>query len=76
MPGDRDENRRWLVECKRTDKKSISLSSAWWDRISGEARGHNRRPVIEIELGKHHLYVIDEQDWLEFDQLLEDGQDG
>ena len=53
------------IECKRTDKDSLSFKVQWLDKISTEALGVGKIPAMHIELQncEHHKrwVVIPEQ---------------
>jgi hypothetical protein len=50
FPGHRGDVRsdELLVECKRTDKKSISVTIAYLKKISKEASAYGRTPAVSI----------------------------
>lgn len=49
-----------LLECKRTDKKSIILKQEWLNKIRGEAIKDHRIPALGIEIGSKRYVIIEE----------------
>lgn len=39
-----------LVECKRTQGRSLSLKAEWLDKISREALAEGKEPVLHVEI--------------------------
>ena len=52
------ETPEWLVECKRTDSKAISLSLAVIEKIEAEAVALGKEPLIALEIGNRRVYVL------------------
>ena len=51
-----------LGECKRTDKKSISITLAYLEKITKEALFYDRIPAVSIEFGNTPKLVS--RDWV------------
>lgn len=51
-----------LGECKRTDKKSISITLAYLEKITMEAVSYDRIPAVAIEFGNTPKLVS--KDWV------------
>lgn len=49
-----------LIECKRTDKKSMVLKEEWLDKIRKEAIKDNRIPALAIEVGIRRYMIIED----------------
>lgn len=62
--------KRLLVECKRTDKNSISIKKEWIEKLESESRLTNLLPIIEIEFGNKHYYLIADSNF-KIDNFLE-----
>ena len=55
--------RRFLVECKQTVHKSLSVKGEWLDKISREAMAAGLEPALAIEIkGMDATYA--ERDWV------------
>lgn len=68
----------FLIEAKRTDKKSLSIKGEWLTKIEGQAARLGKYPALAIEIGDR--LVLDDQDWIAmprrvFDALLFKGDD-
>ena len=50
------------IECKRTDKESISIKKEWLEKISREALVSNKIPALSIEFGEIEQLV--EKSWV------------
>lgn len=46
--GDRDAGQRLMVECKATEKRSISVKLDWLEKLVQEAHEAGREPVLAI----------------------------
>ncbi len=44
------KHRTYLIECKRTDKKSISVKGAWLKKITEEAFAKEKTPALHLEM--------------------------
>jgi len=53
-----------LIEYKRTDKKSIRLTTVMLEKIRREALLEGREPLLGFELGGRHYVVQAEEDYL------------
>lgn len=64
LPGNRGDVKgvELLGECKRTDKKSISITLAYLEKITMEAVSYNRIPAVAIEFGDTPKLVS--KDWV------------
>lgn len=51
-----------LGECKRTDKKSISITLEYLAKITQEASYYNKIPCVAIEIGSPPKFV--NKDWV------------
>ncbi len=49
-------NRRWRIECKRTDKDRITIKREWLVKIMKESRG--RIPALNIQIGDVEFYLV------------------
>jgi Holliday junction resolvase len=63
-----------LIECKRTDKKSMAIKKEWLEKISKEALASHRVPALAIEFGDVEPLV--ENNWVAvpakfFEELME-----
>ena len=67
---------RFLIECKQTKHKSISIKSDWLNKISREALAAGKEPALQFEVkGNEDTFV--EKDWIAvplsvFKRLLEE----
>jgi hypothetical protein len=59
-------NEDLLVEAKRTDKASISINKAVWEKIRREAILDGRIPVLALQIQDRNLIVLDEEDFLAY----------
>lgn len=50
----------FLIECKRTDKNSITVKAAWITKILEEAIRAGKEPVIALEIGDVRAYLMPE----------------
>lgn len=60
----------YLIECKGTDGKSISLKREWWDQLRANAAAEGVEPAIHLEIRgggqpPRRLVVIEESDFVE-----------
>ena len=64
LPGSRGDVKgvELLGECKRTDKKSISITLAYLEKITMEAVSYDRIPAVAIEFGNTPKLVS--KDWV------------
>jgi hypothetical protein len=64
LPGNRGDVKgvELLGECKRTDKKSISITIAYLEKITHEAVAYDRIPAVAIEFGNTPKMVS--RDWV------------
>lgn len=68
-----DEN---LIECKRTDKKQITIHDAWLEKIREEALVEGRTGLLVIEMASGRPWVMVEQaDWLEREEIYQRERD-
>jgi hypothetical protein len=61
----------FLVECKRTDKKSIVLHAEWLEKIFREALEQGRYPAVEVEIGGAERHA---RKWVLIPSALWDGK--
>jgi len=54
---------RFLVECKLTEKASLSVKQSWLEKITAEAEAQGKYPALSIEIqgGERRLA---ERDWI------------
>lgn len=50
--------KRYLVECKRTDKKSYSLKAEDLEKLRVQAHKAGKNPLFQVELGKERLAIL------------------
>lgn len=64
LPGNRGDVKgvELLGECKRTDKKSISITLAYLEKITHEAVAYDKIPAVAIEFGDTPKLVS--RDWV------------
>lgn len=64
LPGSKGDVRsvEMLNECKRTDKKSISISIEYLQKITQEAAFYNKVPSVAIEIESPPKFV--NRDWI------------
>lgn len=64
LPGNRGDVKgvELLGECKRTDKKSISITIQYLEKITHEAVAYDRIPAVAIEFGNTPKLVS--KDWV------------
>jgi len=64
LPGNRGDVKgiELLGECKRTDKKSISITIAYLEKITHEALAYDKIPAVAIEFGNTPKMVS--KDWV------------
>lgn len=65
-----------MIECKKTDKKSIRIEGAWLGKITREAMAAGREPALEFEIQGCEDPLL-EREWVAvpmsvFKRLLED----
>lgn len=65
----------FLVECKRTDKQSITIKNADLVKITDEAVVEGRLPVMAIEIGGRDYVLLAEDDFMEVTAHLWDGDE-
>lgn len=53
-----------MVECKRTDKKQITLKLSDLEGLRKNARLEDRLPVLHIEIGNRRWVLLEEGDYL------------
>ena len=66
-------SRDYLLEAKYTDKQSISVSKAVWEKIRREALLDGRMPGLVLQIQDRKLIVLDMEDFLD---LIADGDLG
>lgn len=52
----------YVIECKRTDKKSISIKAEYLDKITKEAVSQGKLPLLFIELPTVGVFTA--KDWV------------
>jgi len=64
VPGSRGDIKsvELLGECKRTDKKSISITLEYLEKITQEASYYNKIPCVAIEIASPPKFV--NRDWI------------
>jgi len=64
LPGSKGDVRavELLAECKRTDKKSISITIEYLEKITREASFYNKIPSVAIEIDNPPKFV--NRDWV------------
>lgn len=65
-----------LIEYKRTDKKSISITIVMLEKIRREALLDGRRPRLGIELGGRDWVLVPVEDYLELEERASGGAPG
>ncbi|MEM4178000.1 MAG: hypothetical protein QXS29_10600 [Nitrososphaeria archaeon] len=60
-----------LIECKRTDKDSISIKKEWLEKLEAETQLTHFLPILALEFGDKTYYMIvdsnfDLENFLEF----------
>lgn len=70
---------RFLIECKQTEKKSLSVKGEWLSKITREAMAAGKTPALSIEI-KGIEDRIAERDWVAipmsvFRRLTQDQED-
>ena len=58
-------SKEYLLEAKYTDKKSISVNKAVWEKIRREALLDGRTPGLVLQIQDRKLIVLDMEDFLE-----------
>lgn len=53
----------FLVECKQTEKKSLSVKGKWLSKITREAMAAGKTPALSIEIKGIEDRLV-EQDWV------------
>jgi Holliday junction resolvase len=51
------------IECKRTDKKSISLKLEWIEKLQNETKFTDKLPLIEIQFGNKSYFLIADENF-------------
>lgn len=51
------------IECKQTEKESISIKLEWLDKISREAFGRGRKPLLHIRFLQADG-IMNQKDWI------------
>ncbi len=49
-------NRKWRIECKRTDKDRMTIERKWLIKIMKESRG--QIPALNIQIGDLEFYLV------------------
>jgi len=65
-----------MVECKRTDKKQITLKKEWLDKLFAEAIARGKVPYLHIEISGHSYWLLSEPDGEELIERARYGPDG
>lgn len=65
----------YQVECKQTEKESLSLKLEWLEKIAQEAEGRGREPLLHVRFLSAEEHVG--RDWVmmrasEFERLMQD----
>jgi hypothetical protein len=61
-----------LIECKRTDKRQITIHETWLDKIRMEALVEGRTGLLVIEMASGRRWVIvEEPDWIEREEFFQ-----
>lgn len=55
---------RWQQEAKQTAGKSIGLKLEWLDKITREARIHDKRPMMFLRFTDSPRHIVAEDDWV------------
>ena len=53
----------FLIECKQTEKKSLSIKGEWLSKITREAMAAGKTPALSIEIKGVEDRLV-EQDWV------------
>lgn len=65
----------YLIECKRTDKRSIGLKVDWLEKITEEARTAGKRPMMSLEFEdtryEQQWFLIPRSEWERIREKLE-----
>lgn len=56
------EQSKFLIECKKTDKKSLSVKAEWLAKITREAQADGKEPCLVITIDGQ-LDPVAERDW-------------
>ncbi|MBF0554011.1 MAG: hypothetical protein HQK96_05560 [Nitrospirae bacterium] len=69
--------KNYTIECKRTDKKSITIKAEYLDKITQEASSTGRMPLVHFELPT--VGPLTSKDWILleadlFERLSEGGE--
>ena len=54
------------IECKSTEKDSISVKLAWLQKIENEALSDGKVPILSIEMGKERYYILREAEFKDY----------
>jgi hypothetical protein len=60
------QSKEFKIECKTTEKDSISLKLSWLRKIEAEALSDAKTPVLSIEIGDTRYYVLREQEFEDY----------
>lgn len=63
----------WMLECKSTDKKSISVLRSWMAKLAVEASKARKAYALILDFGEVRYYLISEADFEEYRRRLENG---
>jgi hypothetical protein len=64
----------YLMELKRTDKASITLSKQVWEKIRREALLEGKAPALVLQIQDRQLAVLDWEDFLGLARIVADAQ--
>lgn len=69
----------FLIECKFTEKKSLSIKGSWLAKITAEAHAQNKDPALAIQINGTENKGLSETDWVAvpmsvFKRLTENGE--
>ena len=72
LPGNKGDvlSEDYLVECKRTDKASLSIKKEWLEKIDQEAAAVNKEFVVHIEIQDRAYVLIDEDEFISLLQAV------
>lgn len=62
--------KKLIIECKRTDKDSITIKKEWIEKLESESKLTQFLPILAIEFGNKTYYMIIDSDF-DLERLIE-----
>jgi len=66
------ESRRWVAECKKTDKETFRITRDILEKIRNRAKERGKLPVLAVGLPYKTLFVLDRDTFVELIEVYRD----